>query len=73
MKELVYSNMKLHILQDLHNWGVPPPITLNINPMMSKKPEKKHYSPKVNIKTQPGEANSKMVSLYVPIFNTSLD
>ena len=73
MKELVYSNMKLHILQDLHNWGVPPPITLNINPMMSKKPEKNHYSPKVNIKTHPRKDNSKIIFLYVPIFNTILD
>ena len=73
MNELFYIKMKLHIIQELNNCGLPPQIYFNPNPIIRNKLNKKHYSPKVNIKTQPGEANSKMVSLYVPIFNTSLD
>ena len=37
------------------------------------KPNKKQECIKVDIKTQPGEINSKMASLYVPVFRSGLD
>ena len=37
---------------------------------VNKKPEYKSNSMKVEVKTQPGEAKSKYISIYIPVFNT---
>ena len=56
--------MKLHNIQDL--------IYFNTNPKIGNKTDKKQDSLKSKTKNYPGEINSKMVSLYIPIFKTGL-
>ena len=60
-------NMKLKLLQELNNHGPPPLISFKNYPPIRKNPGKKQDSLKVKINTQPGEADSKNIFLYVPI------
>ena len=62
--------MKLKMLQDLKKCGLPPQISFKPDPTTWKKPDKNKYSLKVEINTQSGYMNRKMVSIYTPIFNT---
>ena len=63
--------MKMHMNKDnLNIRGPPPPIFYNPKPTISKTPEEKSYSPKFDIKTQPGERYSDMVTIYAPLFWT---
>ena len=50
--------------------GTLPPIYYKPNTTIGKSLKDKFYSFKVNIKTQPGERDSKMVAIYVPLFRT---
>ena len=62
--------MKLHIIQDLKNCGPLPLIYSKRKPTISKKNDKNKESLKVDIKTQPQDINSEMLSIYVLIFKT---
>ena len=54
--------MKLQLLQDTKNRGMLNLISFNTYPTIRNKPNKKKDSLKVEIKTQPGETNTEMVS-----------
>ena len=60
--------MKLHIIHCPEKRGMLPPITSNPKPTIVKKWNKNQDSLEVEIKTQSGDINSKMVLIYVPIF-----
>ena len=62
--------MKLQLIQKLNSCGPTTLVYFKIAPMNRNKPDKKKYSLKVEIKTQPGQINSKKVFIYVPIFKT---
>ena len=51
--------MKIQMLQDLNNRGIPPLISFKTTPEIINKPDKNQESLKVEIKTQTGETNSK--------------
>ena len=55
---------------DLKNCGLPPQIFYKPDPTIGKTPEEKLDSLKVNIKTQPGERDSKTFAINVPLFWT---
>ena len=61
------------MIKDLNNFGPLPPIYFKFNPPIGKEPDKYQDYLKVNIETRRGEANRKMVLIYVPIFNTGLE
>ena len=61
------------MLHYINNCGLTlPPVSFNNDPTNRKKPNKNQDSLKVKIKNDPGEFNSEMVLLYIPIFKTSL-
>ena len=60
--------MKLQVNQEFRNLGPAPLIYYQPGITVNKKPEDKSASLKVKINTQPGEAKSESISLYVPIF-----
>ena len=60
--------MKLQMIHYPENRRMIPPITFNPKPTIVKKWNKKQDSLKVDIKTQSGDINSKIVLVYVPIF-----
>ena len=52
--------------------GPPPPIFYKAEPTLGKTPTEKSDPLKVDIKTQPGERDSEMVVIYVPLFITRI-
>ena len=62
--------MKLHILQAIKNHGPPPSISFKPDPSIGKKPNEKVDSMRFKIKTHTVNIDSKIVSLYLMIFNT---
>ena len=64
--------MKIHLQQDLQNYGPAPPISYKLNITVNKKPESKSDTLYVYINTHPGEAGSEPTPpppLYVPVLN----
>ena len=62
--------MNLQLLQDLNNRRPSSPIYFKTDPTTGKNLDKNQYSIKMKINTQLVEASSKIVFLYVSIFNT---
>ena len=62
--------MEIQLLHDINNSGLPPPISFKPNPIISKKPDEKHYSLKVEINNHPVNNNGRTVSLYTEICKT---
>ena len=63
--------MKLHIpKEDLKNCGILTPIPYKHNTNISKTTTDKLNFLKVDIKTQPGDRDSKTITIYVPLFCT---
>ena len=64
------DKIKLQLLQHTNNSGAPPQISFNTNPTTRKKPDKKQYLLKVDMKNNMEEVNSETVSIYITMFNT---
>ena len=61
--------MKIQIPKDdLKNRRPPPPISYKPDPNIGNNPAENLDSLKVNIKTKPGERDSKMVAIYMLLF-----
>ena len=58
--------------EDWNNIGPSLLISYKANPTIDKTPTDKSDSLKVDIKTQPGERESGMVEIYVPLFWTGI-
>ena len=61
--------MKPQLPQDINKYGNPPLISFNPGPKIRKKPDIKYDSLNVIFNTQLEEKNSKIVLLYISIFN----
>ena len=59
---------KLQISNDFKNRGPPPPIYYKPDQMIRETPMNKSDYLKVDIKMQPGEKESNMMSIYGPLF-----
>ena len=63
--------MKINLPKEYWKIQVPPPpISYKSNPNLDKTPTDKLDSMNVDIKTQTGERDIKMVEIYVPLFRT---
>ena len=65
--------MTLHLPKDdNNNCELPTPICYKPDPTIGRTLMDKSYSLKVDIKTQPVERDSNMVSIYVPLFQMGI-
>ena len=64
--------MKLHLQEEIQNFGTAPPIYYKIDVTVNKKTESRSDSIELNIKTHPGEKGIETISLYVLVFNQGL-